>query len=636
MSLYTALSLPHEDSIRLCKITGIDDEGVPQIHLSTARLRNPPDYSAISYTWKNAFCKPRPGAAPGPEDAPKKVKCDGYEITVGGNLHSALLQLYAKPELREGSFWIDAICIDQQNDVERGYQVNLMSDIYSQAVKVIIWLGLEDEHALPAFQLMEALSQQPRGELLAITESTLATDQSLGEGFNDISRWKSLARFFCRSWFTRAWVVQEALLARQILVLCGQHEIEWEKVAHVSGFLATGPWTRVFPRPDFVGAGMEPHHGGPAKLAATKRSLVRDGQADHVLLYSLIRSRKYDCRMDVDKVFSLLGLARVTAAPGVSFPRPDYTVSTRGVYIQAALSILDNDDDLLVLCSAEGPAFRQIPDLPSWVPDWSVTQLVGLGITGYKRFDAAEGKRRNLQIDRVANKLDIEAYRLDSIVQTGESKLDVDKDGAFPGWLEILAKLPAQYFTGQASTDVLWRTLLTNTVTNHEGKPQTPAPEEFREAFLAWLLQKSERWDSQPPDKQEQLNQLLSDLAGASVPSSDPASSMSSTIQRTPTELRTLEDRYDTPFSHALCLRLFRTEQNLLGIGSLSVDAGDSVWIVPGCPVPLMFRRLTPTSRVTAKVDVGEYELVGAAYVHGVMHGKAFGRGLEAETIRIV
>jgi FAD/FMN-containing dehydrogenase len=36
--------------------------------------------------------------------------------------------------------WIDALCIDQNNNEERGEQVQQMGSIYSKAERVIIWL----------------------------------------------------------------------------------------------------------------------------------------------------------------------------------------------------------------------------------------------------------------------------------------------------------------------------------------------------------------------------------------------------------------------------------------------------------------------------------------------------------------
>lgn len=37
--------------------------------------------------------------------------------------------------------WVDAVCIDQSNIVERNHQVKSMASVFSEASKVLVWLG---------------------------------------------------------------------------------------------------------------------------------------------------------------------------------------------------------------------------------------------------------------------------------------------------------------------------------------------------------------------------------------------------------------------------------------------------------------------------------------------------------------
>jgi hypothetical protein len=37
--------------------------------------------------------------------------------------------------------WIDLVCINQADNVEKASQVQMMKDIFSMAVRVVIWLG---------------------------------------------------------------------------------------------------------------------------------------------------------------------------------------------------------------------------------------------------------------------------------------------------------------------------------------------------------------------------------------------------------------------------------------------------------------------------------------------------------------
>jgi hypothetical protein len=58
------------------------------------------------------------------------------------------LCLYKTNELEEPPlFWIDAICIDQANVLERNHQVGLMKQIYTKAANVVVGLGREADHS---------------------------------------------------------------------------------------------------------------------------------------------------------------------------------------------------------------------------------------------------------------------------------------------------------------------------------------------------------------------------------------------------------------------------------------------------------------------------------------------------------
>ena len=71
--------------------------------------------------------------------------------------------------------------------------------------------------------------------------------------------------------------------------------------------------------------------------------------------------------------------------------------------------------------------------------------------------------------------------------------------------------------------------------------------------------------------------------------------------------------------------RLMRTDGSLLGAGPLDSRVGDEVWILAGAITPFVLRPL----------DGGHRQLVGEAYVHGVMHGEVVDLGLNREDITL-
>jgi hypothetical protein len=77
------------------------------------------------------------------------------------------------------------------------------------------------------------------------------------------------------------------------------------------------------------------------------------------------------------------------------------------------------------------------------------------------------------------------------------------------------------------------------------------------------------------------------------------------------------------------CTRdLFTTPQGLLGLGLRSLKNGDELWLVAGSDVPILLRR---------EAEKG-YQVIGEAYVHGIMHGESLAdlSSLHVETITLI
>lgn len=89
-------------------------------------------YHAVSYCW-------------GDFSGVVEISCDDKPFFITGNLHGFLQRLRSVGEVCV--LWVDAICINQFDDVERSQQVGIMRQIYSNAARVLVWLGPSDrEH----------------------------------------------------------------------------------------------------------------------------------------------------------------------------------------------------------------------------------------------------------------------------------------------------------------------------------------------------------------------------------------------------------------------------------------------------------------------------------------------------------
>jgi Heterokaryon incompatibility protein (HET) len=132
-SPYVALSTERHE-IRLLRFLGAFAVSDLSVHseLEIVSLDDPLLYDALSYQW---------GPMPQLDMIQVPITVNGVAFSATTNLQLALVflnrHLAQTPSIR---VWIDAICINQQDEIERGQQVDLMRRIYSSARVVWCWL----------------------------------------------------------------------------------------------------------------------------------------------------------------------------------------------------------------------------------------------------------------------------------------------------------------------------------------------------------------------------------------------------------------------------------------------------------------------------------------------------------------
>jgi hypothetical protein len=108
------------------------------------------------------------------------------------NLHSALQHL-RNYQGRHIYLWVDAICIDQNNNPERSTQVTKMAEIYNRASNVSVWLGSGNLQSKLAFDFMKDLLQGTNLDRFVKDPSSIA-------------HWEALANLMKNQWFSRRYV----------------------------------------------------------------------------------------------------------------------------------------------------------------------------------------------------------------------------------------------------------------------------------------------------------------------------------------------------------------------------------------------------------------------------------------------
>jgi hypothetical protein len=196
--------------IRLVKLTSLSvaSESVHCV-IDVFNLADAPPFSALSYMW-------------GPAAPIYPILIDGKQLTIRGNLFYFLNE-YRRLDGSDGYLWIDQICIDQLNILERNHQVQFMSYIYSTSQCVIVWLGdgSETHDGETYYVYAQRFNRASRVDGHAAAEN--------------------LGALLHNDYFRRLWIVQEVLLASKIRVLVKDIWISWEDMVQVPN-LTRGGW----------------------------------------------------------------------------------------------------------------------------------------------------------------------------------------------------------------------------------------------------------------------------------------------------------------------------------------------------------------------------------------------------------
>ena len=314
--------------IRLLTISPGEIDDFVQCRISKTLLSDRPDYYAMSYTWADET---------GNQDHDCSVFLNGYDFPITSNCLAALKRIRKRDTSKP--IWVDALCIDQQNDLEKNHQVSIMPQIYAQAVRVLVYVGEPTPDESELLEFLESRKDDVPNRLELETK---------------------LPKFFSRRWFSRVWVYQEVILSRAALLICGPFVLPWQflhtrclDILKMSANSDTSIYQNQLPSIFQV---QKLRDRGPIELFELL-DLARPAQAS-------------DPR---DKIFALLGFTFKAETGGL---RADYTKSTHKVYLEVAETIARDYGISALLARSlfvEKEAHINYDELniPFWVPNWA-------------------------------------------------------------------------------------------------------------------------------------------------------------------------------------------------------------------------------------------------------------------------
>ena len=260
--------------IRLIRILPGDNSCIVNLEIQRVFLENRLRYTALSYTW---------GSPP----ATCLLGINRRSHYVRKNLWRFLHQRRKQGQISEW-LWIDALCINQEDPKERTQQVDMMAYIYANAERVLVWLGPEYRDSGQAIQALA------RGEKYWQAERRLLNVWGKPTG-------DKIASLCSRQYWTRLWIFQELMLAKEIIVLCGGMQLQWRDLEQF--LLATNT---ISPLPQQMR-----RLAYQAIVESPALSLVKERQytKSAATVWELIRNTQHlKCSEVRDKVFGVLGV----------------------------------------------------------------------------------------------------------------------------------------------------------------------------------------------------------------------------------------------------------------------------------------------------------------------------------------
>ena len=576
---------------RLIELLGGDD---PQIHckmhvVDLEDTRTLPGngqhgkYEALSYTWQS-------------QTLSDCVICNGKLLSVTPVLYEALRALRRATGSR--FLWIDQLCINQEDVNERNSQVRLMRLIYNRADLVIAWLGPEDRYTAAAFGLVQTIFSKhvsPDLSLDAEPEAIWDKQQMNAMGLPRFPSfpWEALARLFERPYFRRTWVVQEVVVASDIIIRWGSFTFSWEHVEYVArSLLATG-WIRALKK--VYGSNCIPNYVQTIGNIKASFSELRGGPGIPLSLL-LNASRGFGATDPRDKAIALVGLADHRSLGSSATAVLDYSKSVEDLYTEVTGHLIKRERSLNLLSSVEDIVDRVFMSLPSWVPNYSIWQrhtILGSSIrVPHLNFHAAGNSQVVARWQPGSRVLELDGICYDTIETVSTSSLDrqTEDENVILEWLYLAEPLIRRGFRIEG----FWRALI-----GERKKGDFPGPEQYGVPFEGYL--------AHAKSHQQRYTQILDTRRHQGSSSSTYPLVKEATLG------------YVAPNR-----KFFTTTKDLIGLGPRSMCKGDIICILSGGRVPYVLRE-----------ERDHHRLIGEAYVHGLMEGQAVDANTRFHRIQI-
>ncbi|KAJ4197095.1 hypothetical protein NW759_016358 [Fusarium solani] len=619
---FTYTEIPQGGFFRLLKIYPGSADDPLVCDLFVAEIDTAPPYTALSYVW-------------GDPTKSAEIICSDHVCHIGQSLSDGLRRMRDADEDRIA--WADAICINQNDNVEKGHQVDLMGVIYDKARDVLVWLGPDTtgsaeeafrcirtinkkiytktdmEEFIPTKEEMPwtYLAMKPEGasEYTDITGNRYGRRSTLPSVLGANGK-DCIGKLFNLTWFSRVWILQEVGLATAATAFWGDSSIDFaeiaefiyntnfqdeikfllgpENAARLGGAPLYGLWN-VWATYEKEGNWM---YRNPT-LRGFHDELASHCDFDFMLVMEA--SRYFNATNKLDHVYAFLGHPKAKR-PGTdrTWLQANYSLSVKEQHRLLAVNIAQHSLNFLVQAHQTEESLKPGYEHPSWIPQWD-RKMPSHADAFWEAWDAtlrkAEQKLFKAQAD--GNKLTVSGYVIDHI-------------GQFTRVMET-ADFDSPNGSGHL-IDVCWEVA--------QQKPSPYPKEKTNEAFASTLVC---YYDSKGDQAGDGRNRVVEQFAGYCLRANEAFYAAHLKPGYGFWSLDTIIRAgymFDPAFkSYGTNRRFFNTASHgFWGLGPKAMQKGDVCVLLFGADVPFVLR---PTE------TTGEFKVVGQCYMYKFMDGEA-------------
>ncbi|KAF6810067.1 ankyrin and het domain protein [Colletotrichum musicola] len=507
-------------------------------------------------------------------------------LKIGQNLADALRNL--RREGKHRTLWIDAICINQNDNDDRSRQVQRMGDIYRNAELVVVFLSPASDQNNRALEIIRQLATVYDWTLTNEIVRVQSSDPEYAYGkplpYN-AEDWLCLHGLFGLPWFRRVWIRQEITLANKAVMMIGREELDWPTFRGVSMCIKFKMWQF------------------PAPLVKGLSDQLADYMVNMFALQSLSSCATFfqfigrtgisECKDKRDYIYGVLDLCDLDITP-------EYNKGEREVHVEAFVNHTSHMRDLRLLL------FCNMADGPSWAPDFS-RPISGL-LTEAPSFACGDtvhlpASAAALQAGgeeewrRISNNFDgCDFERL--------SDMELKVLAVHGGTIEWHTEWMPQENYGDKTKNIL-RSWFRDVFTVHGHDVSDDRTTEALVRAIMFGHLKGE-WIEVMPSLEECRYVLLQDVEGYS-PSPAVVYQNNNLAYFPPRQIFNIMKTFLPGTA------LFKMSGNHFALGFGDFGAGDGIYVIKGCPKPMILRP-----------EGGRYKVIGACVAPHLRRGEAF------------